>query len=124
MRSITIEELIVVSGGSSMEGSDGMEDLMDGSEDYMYILDNERKTKGGGGGGIAKAPEGGSAQNGNQQVTCPKGTVPSIKQTTQSSNGQGSGSLGVRTPTIGGNMGGQGSASETKTEITITCVKP
>ncbi len=131
MRIISNEELLAVVGGSSLEGSDGSEDLMDGSEDYMYFVDDVRKVKPGGGsqapsngGNSQKGSQqnGGSAQNGSQQVNCPPNTIPLIKQTTQSSNGQGSGGVGIRTPGVGGSLQGQGSGSESKTEITITCV--
>ena len=123
MRIITNEELLAVVGGSSLEGSDGSEDLMDGSDVNVYFVENGSKVKTGGGGAPSTQSNTASAGPNGATASCTPPLVPKTTWTQGNSTQQGQGSVSGGNKVVGGQVSGSGSNNNSGIQATATCVK-
>ena len=121
MRIITNEELLAVVGGSSLEGSDGSEDLMDGADVNVYFVDDGRKVKTGGGGAPSAPQNTASAGPNGASASCKPPLVPKVTWTQGNSTQQGQGSVSGGNKVMGGQASGGGSNNNSGTQATATC---
>lgn len=122
MRLITNEELLIVAGGSTVEGGDGgdvEEDGYDGfdSPDGAPKTKPRRADSSGGGSATVTTP------TGSGTVECPFGTVPVISSSTTTTTGSGGGMLSFGTIATQGSASGQGSGSTTTSKTEATCIR-